>query len=194
MKYSMKGALSTGTVVALSLVGVLVLVASSLAATYIGAFNYGVKAEADLGAVYEDSQNVLSQYSLKIAESAQIPAMYRDDLKEVYTAAIQGRYGENGSQATMQWLKEQNPNLDSAMYVTIQQQIEAGRNKFEVAQRLVIERKKLYEQNLGYFWRGMWLRVAGYPKMDLSKIVIVKSEHSNEAFSTGVDKGMTIRK
>lgn len=51
----------------------------------------------------------------------------------------------------------------------------------------------MYEQNLGYFWRGMWLGIAGFPKLDLDEIRIVKSEHSNESFSTGVDQGLKLR-
>merc|ERR1711974_67934 len=122
--------------------------------------------EKGLEASYEDSQNVLSQYSLKIAESAQIPEMYTNDLKAVYTATVQGRYGEAGSQAMMQWIQEHNPNFDASLYKTIQQQIEAGRNKFEVSQRLVIEKKKIYETQLSYAVTGTLLRIMGFPKID----------------------------
>ena len=38
--------------------------------------------------------------------------MYADDVARVTREAIEGRYGDKGSQATFQWLQEQNPQLD----------------------------------------------------------------------------------
>lgn len=188
-----QGKISGALVGVLGVVGSLVLIAVLAFTIVVGTHNTAVEYEKGLEAAYEDSQNVLSQYSLKIAESAQIPDMYTNDLKEVYTATVQGRYGENGSQAMMQWIQEHNPNFDSSLYKTIQQQIEAGRNKFEVSQRLVIEKKKLYETQLSYAVTGTVLRILGFPKIDLDQIRIVKSQHSNESFSTGVDKGLKLR-
>ncbi len=107
--------------------GVIGAVAFLLITSYISAVNFGNRSEKGIKAQYEDMENVLAQYSLKVAEIAQVPEMYRDDLKEVYRAAIEGRYGANGSQATMQWLREQNPNFDSSLYTKIQQVMEAGR-------------------------------------------------------------------
>lgn len=192
MKYQ-EGKISTGAIAALAVLGCAVLIGVLMLVMFIGTFNTAVELEKGLEASYEDSQNVLSQYSLKIAESAQIPEMYTNDLKAVYTATVQGRYGEAGSQAMMQWIQEHNPNFDASLYKTIQQQIEAGRNKFEVSQRLVIEKKKIYETQLSYAVTGTLLRIMGFPKIDLDKIKIVKSEHSNNAFSSGVDKGLKLR-
>lgn len=183
----------TGLIIGGSIFGIFLAIGLFLFLSYIGAHNYGVGAEEDLKASYTDSQNVLSQYSLKIAESAQIPEMYKNDLKEVYTAAITGRYGADGSKAMMQWIQEKNPNFDSSLYKSIQQSIEAGRNKFEVSQRLVIEHKKNYEKNLRFFWKGTLLRMAGFPTFDLDTIKIIKSEHSDATFKTGIDQGLKLR-
>jgi hypothetical protein len=71
--------------------------------------------------------------------------------------------------------------------------IEAGRNKFENAQTKFIDTKLVYETDLGYLWKGFWLRVAGYPKIDLAKYVIISSEHAQDAFKNGVDKGLKLR-
>jgi hypothetical protein len=175
-------------------IGFIVLLIGVVVTSYISNYNYGNRIEKQIEAEYENTQNILSQYSNKIAEIAQVPGMARDDLKEVYTEVMGGRYGDNGSKAMMQWITEQNPQLDASLYTNIQQAMEAGRTKFENAQTKLIDHKRQYETNLGYLWKGTWLRIAGYPKLDLDEIKIIKSDYSNEAYESGVENGIQLRK
>lgn len=161
--------------------------------SYVSNYNYGNEAERTIEAEYENLQNVLGQYSLKIKEAAQIPSMQTEDLAALYTGSLDARYGEGGSQAAMQWIREQNPNLDQSTYLQLQQMIEAGRNKFENHQTKFLDTKRQYETNLGYLWKGLWLRVAGYPKLDLDEFEIVISQHAKDTFETGVDEGLELR-
>lgn len=161
--------------------------------SYVSNYNYGNRAEKTITAEYENMENILAQYSLKVGEAAQVPAMQRDDLLAIFSGTLEARYGEDGSQAAFQWLQEQNPQLDQATYQKIQLMIEAGRNKFENAQTKFIDTKRVYETNLGYLWKGFWLRVAGYPTIDLDDYKIISSGHAQEAFETGVDKGLQLR-
>ena len=175
-------------------VGILLALIVAGIGSYVSNANYGNRAEKQITAAWENNENILGQYSLKIAEMAQVPDMQRDDLKEVYRAAMEGRYGEDGSRATFQWLQEQNPQLSPEVYTRLQQTMVAGRNEFRVAQTELIDLKRGYETNLGYVWKGFWLRLAGYPKLDLNKYQAITSEYAQEAFKTGVDKGITLRK
>ena len=172
--------------------GVLGLVGVSCFSSYVEYRNMGATAEVGIKTQYENMQNVLSGYSLKVAEAAQVPAMYKNGLIEVAKAAIQGRYGANGSQATMQWLKEQNPNLDPTLYLKIEQIIEGGRDNFQTEQTKFIDTKRSYETQLALFWSGFWLKTAGYPKIDLAQYKTITSEHANDAFKTGVDTGIKL--
>lgn len=176
-------------IVAIIVASVLGLVAVFAAISYISAFNYGNQAEKQLSATMTNNRNILSQYGQKLQEVAQVPEMYKNDLVEVAKAAIQGRYGANGSQATMQWLKEQNPSLDVSIYKKVQQIVESGRNDFERNQTKLIDQKRVYETALGSFWQGMWLRIAGYPKINLDDIKIVSTDRADEAFKTGKESG-----
>lgn len=185
--------ISTGLIVALSGVALVVITALILVGSYISAANYGVTAEKELEAIWANNQNVLGQYTLKVQEAAQVPAMYRDDLKAVVTAAVQGRYGEGGSKAVMQWLKEANIPFDSKLYVKMQQIIEAGRNQFQTEQTRLIDARRTYETNLGFVWRGFWLRLAGYPKTDLSKYKPVVAGDTAQAFERGVQAPLQLR-
>lgn len=153
--------------------------------SYVSANNYGVQMEAQLKAKYDDNRNILAQYGQKINEMVQVPEMLKNDLREVTQAAIEGRYGENGSQAVFQWIQEQNPQLDSAVYLQVQRAIEAGRDEFRNGQTQMLDIKRSYETSLGFFWKGMWLRLAGFPKTDLDKYQIISTDRANRAFETG---------
>jgi len=184
------GALMSGLVV-LGLVATLALIG---VVSYISAANYGNRAEKQLDAVWTDNQNVLAQYTLKVQEAAQIPEMYKNDLKEVVTAALQGRYGPDGSKGVFQWLKEANIPFDNKVYTKMMQIIEAGRNDFQKEQTRMIDVKRSYETELGYVWRGFWLRMAGYPKLDLTKYKPVLAADTARAFETGQQAPLQLRK
>ena len=188
MKYQ-KGAISgalIAVIVILLLVGSVVGVA---AISYISAYNYGNQMDVQLKTKKEDNKNVLAQYGQKVLEITQVPDMYKKDTVEVAQAAIQGRYGPDGSRAMFQMLKEQNPTLDASMYKKIQQVIEAGRNDFQNSQTQMLDIRRTYETALGSFWQGMWLRIAGYPKTALSEYDIVSTDRADTAFKNKKEDG-----
>lgn len=162
--------------------------------SYVSAANYGNSAENGIVAQWEDNENILSQYTNSIGEMAQVPAMQRDDLKEVYTEAMTGRYGEDGSKAVFQWLQEQNPQLNNALYTNLQTAMEAGRKDFADGQRNLIDQKRSYNTALGTVWRGFWLKQAGYPKIKLSDYKAITNTYADGAFEKGVEDGVTLRK
>lgn len=161
--------------------------------SYVSAFNTANMYEKKIVASHENLQNVLSQYQNKIGEMVQVPSMYKDDLKEVVSAAIQGRYGEGGSKAVFQWLKEQNPSLDVSVYSKIQVAIEGGRDRFTNEQTIFLDTKRAYETQLGSFLTGTFMRIAGYPKIDLDKYKIVTNVATEKAFETGIDEPVKLR-
>lgn len=173
--------------------GIIVLLAIVGFSSYVSNYNYGNRAENTIKAEYKNMENILAQYSLKIAEAAQIPSMQTEDLIKIFSNTLPARYGEGGSKATFQWLQEQNPQLDQTTYLKLQTMIEAGRNKFENTQTRFIDTKRVYETNLGYLWKGFWLGVAGYPKINLDDYKIISSNHAVETFETGIDQGIKLR-
>ena len=180
-------------VVLLVVLGILGGLAAVAFGSYVSANNYGATIEAQLKAKRDDNRNVLAQYGNKISEMVQVPEMMKNDLKEVTSAAIQGRYGEGGSKAVMQWIQEQNPQLDSAVYLRIQQSIEAGRDEFKNSQTGMLDIKRSYETSLGYFWKGTWLRIAGFPKLNLDEYKIVSTTRADNAFETGKEEPIKLR-
>lgn len=163
-------------------------------ANFISAANYGNRTEAALEAQHTANREALSNYTTRIGEAAQIPAMARDDLSRVIQDAFTGRYGPDGSQATVQLIVEAYPGqISPALYENIQTEIVAGRRDFSAEQRKLIDKLREYETSRGEVWKGFWIKLAGYPKKDLSKFNVVMSDASNRAFETGVDNGVTFR-
>lgn len=181
-----------GVVILLSVLGIIAVLVAIPAVSYVSYYNEGARQDALLKAQYDQMQNVLAQYSLKVTEAAQVPQMYTNDLAKITKLAISGRYGPNGSQATWQWIKEHNPNIDPQMFIKIQEIIEGGRDNFQTSQTQFIDMKRAYQTELNSFWSGIWLRAAGYPKVPLDSYKLISSDHAAEAFKTGIDKGIKL--
>ena len=183
------GSISTGAVVGLGFVGLIIALIIVATTSYISANNYGARIEAQLNAEYDNNQNILAQGQQKVLEAAQVPAMYKDDFKELIAADIQGRYGPNGSQATFQWLKERELNVDAQLYRKIQQLVESYRDEFKNSQTKMIDVRRQYEAEQGLFWRGMWLRIAGFPKVDMTKFKPIVTDAVQDIYKKGKESG-----
>lgn len=152
-----------------------------------------VRAEAGIKAQYEQNKNNYDNMWKKFKEMAQVTDMYSGDLKKLYDGTMQARYGEEGSKAMFQFIKEHNPQLDSAVYVRLQAAIEAGRNGFMADQQQLIDKKREYETVLGSnraLFVNMWL---GFPHIDLDKYGIVTSERTDDAFKKKQDDEVKLR-
>lgn len=111
---------------------------------YIGYRNTANAFEIDIAAQYTNMQNVYDNGWKKVVEVAQIPAMQADNYKKVYADVMTGRYGAGGSKAFVQFIKEQNPNLDASLYDKIGQTIEVFHDGFQASQTDLIARKQAY--------------------------------------------------
>lgn len=133
------------------------------------------------------SENVLSTTTIKIQNAVGLNASYTKALKEVVTAAVEGRYGKDGSQATMQWIQEQNPVYDSKVIMKVHDIIDGGGTEFKISQDRKTEVCTQYETLRDYLVRGTLLKLAGFPKKDVEKMCrIVSDKDSRDAFESGV--------
>jgi hypothetical protein len=179
-------------------IGLMVAVGLGLAAvffimTYVSYHNSAVQYETRLEGVWKENQVVLNNYTTKVQEVAQVPDMMKNDLKEVIQATFEGRYGDKGSQAVFQFIKEQNMPLDNQLYRQIQQVMESGRNDFATSQKMLVDVRMNYEAQLKYVWSGFWMRLAGFPKVELEKYKIVTLGDVRKKFETGEDSVIELR-
>lgn len=181
-----------GGAVVMALIAVvvfLVAVAGICFVSYLSAYNYGNKMDNTLIAIKDNNKNIYAQGTQKVLEIAQVPAMYKDDLKELVKADIEGRYGKDGSKATMQFFKERNLDLPKDLYTKIQQVNEGFRNEFQNNQTRMIDVKRSYMIGQGSFWQGMWLRIAGFPKINMADFNPITTDNTEAVFKAGKEAG-----
>lgn len=156
--------------------------------SYISAHNSGAMFEANIYKFHESSKNTLSNYTLKLKEAAKVPDKYTSALQDVIQATFEGRYGEYGSKAAFQWIQENNIPLDPSVFAKLQNIIDAGREEFKLSQDRKLEICAQYEIDRNVFWRGFWLKMAGYPKRELNICNIIVDSSTTNKFETGVDE------
>lgn len=177
----------------IALIAVLGVAAAGGFASYVSAKNFGNRSEVQLDAKLADNENVLASGYQQLRGVSQVTSMYSDDTARVFKEAIQGRYGEDGSKAVFQMIKEQNPTIDASLYAKVQQVVVATQKEFQTSQTQMLQQKATYQEALGSFWQGMWLSAAGYPKVDLAKYKMVSTGSASEAFKTGKQNDLNLR-
>lgn len=174
------------------LVGLLIVVSVVVGLTYVSYYNKAVQYETTLVGKLDDNKNVIAQYTIKISEMAQVPAMYKEDLKDVIKSTFEGRYGADGSRGVMQWIQEQNLPFDSSLYTRIQQTMEAGRNQFANVQTQLIDQRVAYEVDLNSVWSGFWMKLGGFPKVNLADFKPVLAVGTEQMFENKIDTGVQL--
>lgn len=161
---------------------------------YVGAANKGNQMENSIDELRQNSASNLSNLTQSIQEQAQVPEMATDHLKQIIEAQMSGRYGADGSKAVFQFLKEQNLQVDQRMYLNIQATMSGGRKEFEITQNRLMSTCRAYKNEVGNVWSGFWLRLAGYPKANLSVICrAVTDSKTDAAFETGQQTKISLK-
>lgn len=149
---------------------------------FVSTKNTCVSFEQRVQAQYTKNQNVYDSFWKTVKEVAQVPDKYAKDTKSLYESVLKGRYGEKGSQAMFQFLKESNPTLDASLYAKIQEAMEAGRRDFKNNQTVLIDIKQEYQIYIGSFPRSIVVSILGYPSINLKDFDIVTSDQTEKAF------------
>lgn len=179
------------------LIVVLVIVfggAIGLALEYVSVQNKANSYESNITKYNDDSKNVLSNYTLKIQEQVQIPAMYATDLQNTLKAYFQNdnkNVQVTSGMTTM--LKQAIPNLDASMYKDLMITINAGRDEFRDAQRRKIDACTEYTRFRGEFFTSMMLS-AKYPGSTIAdQCKVISDQRTDTAFKTGQQEVIKLR-
>lgn len=179
--------------VVIGCISLFVIVGFTVVQSGLWFYNDAIKQEKGIEAQYQQNQNNYDNFVKKIQEASQVPSMYTDDIRKVYSAVVTGRYGASGSKAMLQFIREQNPSMDAALYKQIQQLVEAGRDSFETNQTMLLDKKRVYQVTLGQFPNNLLAKFFGFPKINLDKYDIVTSDETSDAFSTKKSKAIKLR-
>ena len=183
------------SIVTLSVFGLVSFFVVSLVLGYIGFVNDARQFENGIVAAYTNNQNVYDNGWKTVKEKAQVPDAYTGKLKELYTATMEGRYGEKGSGAMFQFINEQNPQLPPAIYEQVEQSVEIFHNQFTQAQTDLVARKNSYLNFLTGTTSGRFYNMLGhFPHLDMSKYDIVTSDKTQQDFGTKKAPELTVFK
>lgn len=192
-----KKGFGTGAIVAIIFGGILALllaVGGVAFMAYVSAANNGNQMENTIDNLRQSSASNLSNLTQTIQEQAQVPEMATDHLKQIIEAQMSGRYGGDGSKAVVQFLREQNLQVDQRMYLNIQAAMSGGRKEFEITQNRLLSQCAAYKNDLGNVWSGFWLGLAGYPKADLKVVCrAVTDSKTDNAFATGQQTKISLK-
>lgn len=152
----------------------------------------GVDLEEDIDAQVSQNKNKYSEFSSSAVESMNVASAYKNALKDVITGALEGRYGEGGTKPLIQAVSEAYPNIPQDLFLKVQTIIESGRKDFSAEQKKLISKVQVYKVALRKPWSGMFLKMAGYPTIDLTKPEYspIISGQTKENFATGTDSGI----
>lgn len=164
-------------VVSVALISVVAIVASS--------YNGFIRLENQILAVDKDMQNVHASIFNQIKSQGLSVEKYGNLVIESINAAIGGRYGEGGSKAAFQWIKENNPTIDPNVFNKLNVAIEAGYTKFEATQRTKIDVIRVYRNKLETFPSNIVAGVFGFPKKNLDELErIITTKETKKTFET----------
>lgn len=173
-----------GILISLGVIVAIIVVVVGILLSYA---NKAVDYEQNINKFDRASMNTLSSYTLKVKEMAQVPDMYAEQLKSIIQATFEGRYGENGSQATFQWIQEQNLQFDPSMFIQLQTVMNSGRDEFKLSQDRKLEICTNYDILTNRPVSKFILSILGYPSEGIdTKCRIVLDQNTIDTFKSGV--------
>lgn len=176
--------MSNKTIIALVAVGLFGIVGIGCVGTVLSFRSNCVNAEAGIEAQWKADQSTYDNMWKTFREMSQVPKMYEEQLKSLWSGVISGRFGEGGSKQLFLSIKEDNPKLDPSMYTKIQTAIQAGRARFNQDQTELLDKKAQYQMILNGNTAVIANVLFHFPHIDLAKYDIVTSDATEKAFST----------
>ena len=154
---------------------------------YAMTFHNGmVSVKNQIKAAHENNQQVYSSIRIQIEQSGGVANEYSNKVIEALKVGMTGRYGPKGSQASMQWIREQNPNIDPSVYKKIQQIVEVSYSRFEANQTTLIDKGRIFQDKLEKVPGSILAGLLGWSMADIEKyMTILKSADAKRDFATG---------
>lgn len=166
-----------GTIITLSVVAVFLLTIIISAGTILSHRNTIVALEERVNAQYTTNQSNYDNMWKKFKEMTQVTDIQAEQIKEVYTDLIAGRYDDPN--VLFKMVQEQNPQLDTGVYTQLQREISAGRTQFDNNQKQISDIIREYNTYVRVHF--ITTAIIGAKELDASRF-IVTSEQTQKAF------------
>ena len=122
-----------------------------------------------------------------ISQKAQITEEYKTSFKDIYTAIMEGRYGDERGGSLMSWIQESNPNFDVSLYKDLMVSVEGQREKFLRDQKELIDLNREHDLVITTFPGSLF--VGDRPMIE---ITVVTSAKTDADFATGQDNDVDV--
>lgn len=156
----------------------------------IGTYNGMIRDENSITAENDKIENEIGAGYRKFQSSNQVA----NKVGEIYLQAIRegnsGRYGKDGVQGAMIWIKETYPELDATVFKAVQAQIEITFNRIETTQTAKRDKIRVYENRLETFPSNIVASMFGFPRINLEELKQMIS--SDEAKKAMEDKRLPV--
>ncbi|SOK58617.1 Phage protein [Yersinia phage fHe-Yen9-04] len=160
--------------------------------SYTGTYDTANNYEHNIERLNKASESELSTFTLKVQEQAQIPAMYKDDLKDVLKGYFEGR-GKQDDTYVRSFVKQAMPELSSKMYENLMVTIDAGRDAFNNIQKQKIDACSDYGEYRGKFWNKKIL-AGEFPSKNIDDMCkVISDSRTKTAFKTGEQEVIKLR-
>lgn len=137
-------------------------------------------------ALHRDSQNVHAMVTTSLKSQGSVAEKYTDSVIKALEVSMQGRYGQGGSQAAVQWLKEQNPTIDAEIFKKLTSAIEASYVKFGNTQTAKLDAIRQYKASIKKFPGNMVASYFGFTEDTIKSYdMVVTTQATGAAFNTG---------
>jgi len=155
---------STTTVIVLAVAAIAGVFALFLGISGFSHYNTVIGQQNSTEAQWKTNQLNYDNMWKVVQETAQVAEQERSSFKEIFLGAMEGRYGDGGSQAVMQWITEHNPSPSPDLYMKVMSIIEAQRNTFTNGQQMLTDRQRVYKNTLqSPMGALLWNGVFGFP-------------------------------
>jgi hypothetical protein len=171
-----------GLIITLSVLGILLLITITGLGTLWSNRNHAVALDERIESQLTANKSNYDNMWKKFLEITQVSELQAKQMKDVFLGLIEGRYKDPNLLFKM--VQEDNPKIDSSVYVQIQREISAGRNTFDNNQKAISDMVREY--NTFVQQKVIMAAVTGRIRKDSNKY-IVTSDKTENAFSERKD-------
>lgn len=174
-----------GSVVALGFLGTILLGACFGISQYVAYHDKAVNFEANIQKLQKNSESVLSNGTMTVLDKSKVSDKYANQFKEALKLSIGSRSSGNEN-LIFKAIHEQNPTLSPDIYKDLSASISGMRADFTVTQQRLMDVCSAYESARNKVWSGFWIKMSGYPVIDVNNVCkIVSDAKTSAAFESG---------
>lgn len=149
----------------LILLGLAILAPCCVGGIYtMGLTNDAVSAEAAALASYKDMMNVRDAGYQTVTSLAGADMLAWEQYQEIFTGALEGRYGDGGADAVLLAIQEHNPTPPAELRARVMDAMQDSQTRFQHAQTRLIDQQRAYAAFLEKVPNRWFLSSDTYPK------------------------------